>query len=211
MFISIEPHQHEKYRNLLSQMYQHRGEIFFHQREWDVDIDEHGYEIDKYDKLNPLYLMSINSFGTVLSSMRVMPTVGPTLLSDVFYELIPTQTVVRSSLIWEVTRMTLNPFIEQRYRRGVAMAMWEILFGANELALNSGIKQYVAVFDSPMERYYKLCGWQPEIIGRKNVRTNEDIMLGLWDVSNDISAKMLKRSQLSREAIIPRTLDRVAA
>ena len=155
--------------------------------------------------------MSVDRIGKVLSSMRVMPTVGPNLTSDVFFQLIPSRTVIRSPLIWEVTRFSVNPFIKHDYKHGIAFAMWEILIGANELALKSGIKQYVAVFDSLMERYYRLCGWQPEIIGRKEIRPNEELLLGLWDVSQDISEKMIEKSGLERDRIYPKTLSEYAA
>ncbi len=42
------------------------------------------WEIDEFDALNPLYLISIGPNDGINGSLRLLPTTGPNMLADVF-------------------------------------------------------------------------------------------------------------------------------
>ena len=43
---------------LADSMFRHRATQFKHRLDWEVSIDENGREVDQYDALNPLYVVT---------------------------------------------------------------------------------------------------------------------------------------------------------
>ena len=73
----------------LDQMFRLRKRVFFDRLGWDVTTFG-GYELDSYDLLKPLYVLSMDDAGKrVLGSLRLLPSNGPNMLADTFYELLP--------------------------------------------------------------------------------------------------------------------------
>lgn len=78
--------------------------VQFHTRlVWDVTVDDHGFERDEYDDINPLYVIWELPDGTHGGSMRFLPTSGRTMLHDHFHTLLG-RADIRSDKIWECTR-----------------------------------------------------------------------------------------------------------
>jgi acyl homoserine lactone synthase len=78
--------------------------VQFHTRlGWDVTVDDHGFERDEYDDINPLYVIWELPDGTHGGSMRFLPTSGRTMLHDHFHTLLG-RADIRSDKIWECTR-----------------------------------------------------------------------------------------------------------
>lgn len=51
---------------------------------WDVTVDADGFERDKYDAMNPLYVIWEMPSGRHGGSMRFLPTSGRTMVHDHF-------------------------------------------------------------------------------------------------------------------------------
>ena len=116
-------------------MFKDRAAQFKDRLDWDVTVDENGWEVDEYDRLNPLYIIWENAEGRHGGSVRIMPTVGRTMTNEHFLDL--TGGVrIRSPLIWECTRFCLAPDAPA----GVAAAL---LAAGVELGLRFGLEQAV--------------------------------------------------------------------
>jgi acyl homoserine lactone synthase len=147
-------------------MFRNRAETFHERLGWEVVVTN-GYERDRFDELNPLYLVSVDpDTERYRGSLRLLPTTGPNMLRDVFPQLLEEGEVVESATIWEVSRIcTAGP--EGRSGHGVSGAvLGELIAGIAEVGLIAGLTQIVAVFDERLLRILKTIRCRPEIIGR---------------------------------------------
>jgi N-acyl-L-homoserine lactone synthetase len=84
MILSIEPHEHVKYSELLHDMFVARKEVFCDRLGWNVTL-RGGEERDRYDDMDSLYILAVDAQRkAALGSLRLLPTTGPTMLKDIF-------------------------------------------------------------------------------------------------------------------------------
>lgn len=171
-------------------MFQDRAVQFKERLKWDVNVDARGYERDEYDALNPMYVISVNPDGSHGGSMRIMPTIGRTMVNEHFTHLTDNVSIV-SPLIWECTRFCISPSVADR---GAEVA-GAVMLAGHELGLRFGLEASIGVFDYRMRRIYKSIGWEPEIIGGKGERRDR-ICVGLWPFSEEIRAKIADHAGL---------------
>jgi acyl homoserine lactone synthase len=149
-------------------MFRNRAEIFSGRLGWDVVVKD-GYERDRFDDLNPLYLVSVDPVTQrYWGSLRLLPTTGSNMLRDVFPQLLDAGEVVESATIWESSRICAIAVEGQpeRSRNGVNYVLNELIAGIGEVALLTGLTQIVSVFDARMFRILKAIGCGIEIIGK---------------------------------------------
>jgi acyl homoserine lactone synthase len=148
-------------------MFRNRAEIFSERLGWEV-IVEYGYERDTFDDANPLYLLSCDpDTGKYWGSLRLLPTVGPNMLRDVFPQLLDGE-YIESATIWESSRICITPVHGQpdRSKSGVNYVLTELILGIGEVAVEAGLTQIVSVFDARMFRVLRAAGCNPQIIGK---------------------------------------------
>jgi len=68
-------------------MFVDRASQFKTRLNWEVAVDDTGYEMDEYDLLNPMYVIWQMPDGSHGGSMRLLPTVGKTMVNDHFLDL----------------------------------------------------------------------------------------------------------------------------
>jgi acyl homoserine lactone synthase len=147
-------------------MFRNRAETFAERLGWEVVVKD-GYERDRFDDLNPLYLVSVDPVAErYLGSLRLLPTTGPNMLRDVFPQLLEEGEAVESATIWEASRIcTISS--EGYSGRGIcSIVLRELIAGIAEVGLIAGLTQIVAVFDERLLRILKAVRCNPEIIGR---------------------------------------------
>ena len=152
----------------LDAMFRNRAELFSQRLGWDVVVKD-GYERDRFDDLNPLYLVSVDPVTErYWGSLRLLPTTGPNMLRDVFPQLLEEGEVVESATIWESSRICAIAAEGQpeRSKNGVNYVLSELIAGIGEVALLAGLTQIVSVFDARILRVLKSIGCEPEIVGR---------------------------------------------
>jgi N-acyl-L-homoserine lactone synthetase len=149
-------------------MFRNRAETFYERLGWEVVVKD-GYERDRFDDLNPLYLVSVDPItGQYWGSLRLLPTTGPNMLRDVFPQLLDEGDVVESATIWESSRICAVAADGQpkRVRNGVNYVMNELVAGIGEVAALAGLTQIVSVFDARILRVLRAVGCEPIVIGR---------------------------------------------
>lgn len=171
-------------------MFLDRADQFKTRLGWDVSVDEQGYERDQYDDQNPLYVIWENADGTHGGSMRLLPTVGQTMVNDHFLHL--TDGVrIESPFIWECTRFCLS----REATPGVAAAL---MLAGGEVMKEFDIEHFVGVFDARMVRIYRRIGSSPEILGSQG-EGREQISVGLWEFSGEAQASVAKSAGITPE------------
>ena len=149
-------------------MFRNRAETFHERLGWEVVVSN-GYERDRFDDLNPLYLVSVDpDTEGYWGSLRLLPTTGPNMLRDVFPQLLEEGEVVESATIWESSRIcaVAAPGQPERMKNGVGYVLSELITGLAEVAILAGLTEVVSVFDARIFRVLKAAGCEPRIIGR---------------------------------------------
>lgn len=175
---------------LKTTMFQDRAKQFSIRRGWDVEVDENGEEIDSYDALNPLYVIWETIDGRHGGSMRFLPTTGQTMINDHFSHVTDGVKII-SPRIWECTRFCLAEGAGGQVAAALMLAGGEILRGFE-------LEHFIGVFDTPMQRIYRLIGASPTVVGSTG-RGKEKTSVGLWEFSTATHSKVLARSGISDE------------
>lgn len=165
MITLVHGHEAEHHQDILDQMYRLRARAFSDRLGWDVDVAD-GRERDRFDDLDPLYVIALTDDRRVVGSARLLQTTGPTMLSEVFKDLLPTGQSIRSPIVWESTRFcvdTSDP--ELRANGTVSRCTGELMCSEIEIGLMSGLSHIVTVVDVRMERILRRGGCPIERIG----------------------------------------------
>ncbi len=148
-------------------MFRSRAETFSARLGWEVVVKD-GYERDRFDDLNPLYLVSVDpETEEYWGSLRLLPTTGPNMLRDVFRQLLDDGETVANPTIWESSRISAvsRPGQPDRSRSGVNYVLSELVLGIGEVAVLAGLTEIVSVFDARMFRVLKAAGVGLRVIG----------------------------------------------
>lgn len=192
MFITIEGPQREKHRSLLDQMFRLRKAVFYDQLQWEVPVTG-PYERDRYDELTPAYLVWCSPDGaTLYGSARLMPTTGPTLLYDVFFDTLPHAAALQAPGIWEVTRLCLHEENISRDHPGIdnARAIGLMCLALAECAVAHNIHTLLCNYEPHMARVYKRTGCPVQELGRADGYGRRPVCCGAFHMSPETVSAM---------------------
>lgn len=195
-----------------NEMFQLRKRQFRDRLNWDVSVHD-GWEIDEFDDMNPLYLVSwCEQANAVAGCLRFLPTSGPTMMKNVFDRYFDEPFEIESPLIWECTRLAIEPTIASKWLTptGLCRATFELMQGGLEVAMQAGVEQIVGIFDNAMLRVYRRVGWSPEIIASTDRVGRHVIHVGLWEVNEASLASMQSRSGIATTVLEPEPLPMTA-
>jgi N-acyl-L-homoserine lactone synthetase len=184
-------------------MFYLRARQFRDRLNWRVSVDQ-GCETDEFDRMNPLYLVSIDDdTGDVAGTLRFLPTTGPTMMKGVFDRYFDEPFDIETPLVWECTRFAIEPQIARNRRTptGLCKTTFELMQGGCEVAMLAGVEQIVGIFDRLMVRIYRRAGWAPEIVASTDRLGSEMIFVGLWDVGPSSLHAMRQRSGMMESVL----------
>lgn len=179
-----------RFPKLRDTMFKDRALQFKTRLGWEVSVDEHGYERDEYDDMNPLYAIWERADGTHGGSMRFLPTTGNTMVNDHF-QFLTDNVRIESPLIWECTRFCLAPDANRRITAALVIA-------ADDLMHHNALISFVGVFDSRMVRVYNTLGVSLELLGTTGEGA-EQISAGLLHLREDCRAKAMSRAGITEQ------------
>jgi acyl-homoserine lactone synthase len=146
----------------LLEMHRQRKTIFVDRIGWRVPIVA-DMEIDQYDREDTTYLIAkTEASGPVLASARLLSTLGPHLMLDLFRDSSRSHTL-RGPAIWEVSRFCAAPAV--RSRRARINWLWEIICGVIETALLFGIERVTFAANAALLPLAIGCGWDATQLG----------------------------------------------
>lgn len=176
---------------LQDSMFRDRADQFKTRLDWDVHVDQSGWEHDEYDALNPLYVLCQAPDGRHLGSMRFLPSTGRTMIRDHFQSLLGSHDI-NAPDIWECTRFCLS-------RDAGPQVAGRLMSAGGEILQGFGLKGFAGIFDARMVRIYKRIGSSPEILASAG-QGRERISVGIWSFTNDARTRVARRSGLSQRA-----------
>lgn len=146
----------------LIDMHRQRNEVFVDGHGWKVPVIG-DMEVDDYDTADTTYLIAKadSSSSVVLASARLLPTVRPHLMTDLFARACDGQ-APRGPSIWEV-RFCVNPAVVKR--RTPVELLWEMACGVTETALLHGVDKVTFVANAALLPLALGCGWKCARLG----------------------------------------------
>lgn len=203
MIIAVHGHEIEDHESLFEQMFRLRARSFDERRKWSVEVKD-GLEIDRFDEMNPLYVMSISPNGDLLASLRLLPSTGPHMLSDVFPETMTGAPIIRHPLIWESSRFCVDTdAIARQTAAGLHTNTGEILLGLFEVAQQNAVENIVSVYDVLVERILRRAGCSFERLGEPFAYDGLYTVAGFSPVSNDVIQKIRIKSEIEGDIFSP--------
>ena len=89
----------------------------------------------------------------VRGSLRLMPTTGPTVLSEVFSDTMPDAVMLSAPSIWECTRFCVDELVVGTRQRDQIVASGALISALGTVALEAGIESVLGNFDTAMLRF----------------------------------------------------------
>ncbi len=202
MILVIEPHNASEHSNLIDEMFRLRARVFYDHLRWDVHVVD-GKERDKYDDEGPVYLIHADDEKQkVKGSLRLLPTTGPTVLTDFFSDTLPSAAYLSAPSIWECTRFCLDDtMVPSNGRREEQYFNSAVLIAAlGDVAIKAGIESILGNFDSAMLRLYRRIGCEVDVLGSTE-RYGQSIYLGLFSISDAILHKVKRRLERAQSVM----------
>src|SRR5215475_1455436 len=181
------------------EMFRLRARQFRDRLQWQVRVRD-GWEIDEYDDMNPLYLVSLDEQSSaVRGSLRFLPTTGPTMMKGCFDRYFEIPFDIESPLIWECSRFSVAPTVIHGRVSCSALrrTKFELMHVGCEVAMIAGVVQVLGIFDPLMLRVYRRTGWGPEIIASTDQLGTNVVYFGIWDVSDASLMAIRERSGIT--------------
>lgn len=194
MILTAYGNERAKYPEILDQMHRLRARQFSDRRGWRVVV-ENGLERDRFDNLNPLYILVLSDEQQLLASLRLLPTTGPHMLSDVFPEVMGGTGIVRHPLVLESSRFCVDTKAAQDFGpEGINLVTRELLFGLFSTAQKAGMRNIISVYDVFVERVLRRAGCQFDRLGPICKFDDLQTVGGLFEV-NDATIQNVQSAQ----------------
>ncbi|QQO23740.1 conjugal transfer protein TraI [Bradyrhizobium diazoefficiens] len=197
MMLLIKPEYYGCFVNDLAEMHRLRYRVFKQRLDWDVQVSGN-MEIDEFDVLRPVHLLHRSTDGRLQGCVRLLPSIGPTMLRDTFPVLLDGQPAPRSESVWESSRFALDlPPEAPKATSGIASATYELFAAMIEFGLSMRLTEIVTVTDARMERILRRAGWPLRRIGKARPLGNTTAVAGCLEVSPDVLDRIRQAGHIS--------------
>ena len=200
MFMALQSDRYNSHRRLIDQMHRTRKQVFHDRLKWAVPVVG-DIEIDEYDAMRPVYLIwSDETASQFVGCMRLMPTTGPTLLTDVFRKTFPENVSLCHPSIWEGTRTCLNDDALSRLHPDItpSRAFGMIMLAVCEWGLANYVGSIVTNYEPHLARVYRQAGVDIDEIGRSDGYGRSPVCCGLVEISVGLRDRMRGALQIDR-------------
>lgn len=186
-----------RFPRLIDEMHRLRRNVFHERLKWQVTVINR-WEIDGYDALDPLYVLSLDEKEQVIGGLRLLPTTGFNMLNDTFPELLPEGERVQSPLIWESSRFTVRMTGDSRVDAPViSRATAELGLALNEIGKAASLTHIVTVYDRAMHRMLLRCGCAGEPLGPPKIIGGVESYAVLYEVGSEWDARVRRLAGLT--------------
>lgn len=145
-------------------MFRLRYDTFFTRLGWDVQTHD-GMERDCFDTEQTAYIIGKAADGQVDACWRLLPSVGPYMLKDVFPELLHGLPAPAAQDIWELSRFAIATDRVMTSAGGFGPLSVALMAESARFAVQHGIVRYVTVTTVAIERLLKRQGLNIHRIG----------------------------------------------
>jgi N-acyl-L-homoserine lactone synthetase len=177
----------------LLQMHRHRKAVFVDGLGWNIPVIDH-FEIDRYDRDDTIYLLAKHDAnGPVLASARLLPTIQPHLMVDLFRSACSGQIPCGPS-IWEVSRFCVSPAVKSRRAR--VLLFGEIICGIIETAAFRRVRQVTFSVNAASLPLTLACGWKAQRLGPTLPDGADQLTAIVADIDAEGLAKVRRRFRI---------------
>ncbi|WP_043617612.1 acyl-homoserine-lactone synthase TraI [Ensifer sp. ZNC0028] len=175
---------------LLHAQHQLRARVFSDRMGWDVQVSD-GCERDRFDELQPTYILGISDAARMIGCARLLPALGPTMLADVFPSLLPHGRLAAHSSMIESSRFCVDTALEERGAGGsVHEATLAMFAGIIEWSIANNFTEIVTVTDLRFERILSRVGWRLRRLGEPRNIGNTVAVTGILSADADTFIKL---------------------
>jgi len=175
------------YEEALDQHHRIRHDIYVGERKW-MDLERpDGREIDQFDTDHAVYLLGIEPGKGVVGGSRLVPTLQPHLMSEVFPELANMRGLPRAPDIFEWTRIFVIPAKREGGR--LCKAAGIVYCGILEFCLSQGVRQLSVVCEAYWIPRLTGLGWNPVLLGMPIEKDGMTIVGITCDMTEEALAK----------------------
>lgn len=152
------------YARQLDQMFRMRHAYYIEGHGWSGLTSQDGKETDEFDDQHAVYLMSLDPFGHVAASVRLNPTLAPTLLKK--FADWSDETLPELESVWDISRWIAAP----EHRRATN-PRWpsnhqrELMIGILEFCLSRGLTHLTMLAESRLAERIATYGWPLRYLG----------------------------------------------
>jgi acyl homoserine lactone synthase len=146
-------------------MFRLRYETFHRRLGWDVPTTSDGQEIDEFDAVASAHYILAKAPGdqVVDACWRLLPTLGPNMLRDVFPALLQGQPFPEAADVWELSRFAIatdrfTPDLQTRGQYGFGELSVALMVEVVGFAQANGIARFVTVVTTSVERLLRRQG-----------------------------------------------------
>ncbi|MBZ9956419.1 MULTISPECIES: acyl-homoserine-lactone synthase [unclassified Mesorhizobium] len=168
------------YRKVLERYFRIRYEIYVKQRRWRAVARPINIEIDAFDNEHTLYVLALDINGKIVGGSRLVPTLEPHLMSEVFPVLAGGRPP-RAAEIFEWTRFFVVPSLRTHGTPSPIAGL--VLCGLLEVAQRLGIRQISVVCETFWPKRLRALGWTLTELGDVLGHPDGDIIGLLIDVT----------------------------
>ena len=170
----VQNSNRQLYDEALDQQFRLRRDIYIGERRWQALQDHDGREIDQFDTPETTYILALNEAGEVVGGSRFHPSVGPTLLSEVFPQLANLRGIKRDDTTLEWTRFFVSPRFRGEAVNGAAAGA--LTCGCLQAALAGGGTHLTVVSETYFLTRFVGLGWRVRVLGEPIVHDGLDIV-----------------------------------
>ena len=153
--------------DLYTKVAHYRHKIFVERLGWQLQTKDGG-ELDQFDRHDTVYVIAQDDGNRIIGCARLLPTIRPYLLADVFPQLLNGLEPPRSSEVWELSRFSaadLNgPLHTVRHRFSSTTAV-RLLEESLHCAASFGAKRLITVSPLGVERLLHRAGFHAHRAG----------------------------------------------
>jgi len=181
----LHDREHQVGPRRLAEMFELRHRVFRERLKWDVR-SRSGLERDCYDDLDATYGLCLSDSGCVVGCWRLLPTLGPYLLRDVFPQLLGDHRAPAAPTVWEASRFACAPPPDGSFSVGrIPEATTHLIGALLEVGLHHGLGRIVAVSDIRFERMLRRCGLRTHRFSLPVRIGNTMAVAGWFDVTEE--------------------------
>lgn len=180
------------------EMHRLRCRVFKGRLDWDVEVRD-GLECDRFDCLDPIYLLAFDDNERLVGTWRMLPTTGPYMLRDIFPQLLGDMPAPCDARTWEGSRFAIDAAAAARGLRdrdglsAVSRVTSEIFCAVVELCMAFGVEEVVTVYDARIARLLPRIGCEPTWRSEAHRIGKTITMAGRFEISDRVLARIRER------------------
>jgi acyl-homoserine lactone synthase len=177
----VTQHNRARYDDLIDRCYRLRHRVFVEERRWEDLRRPDGRDIDQFDTPHAIHVI-VTEGPEAIAYTRLLPTMRPHLLSDVYPELLEGAVLPRGPAIYEWTRCCVAPERREGHA-SMSPAAQQLFLGIAECCVALGIEA-LSVETHPVwiTRLLEL-GWQARPLAIPTTYKGETVVPMLAGVS----------------------------